>query len=134
MAQSLMAIAAFLAVVGGIIFGVSRYEKSNAQEDSIEQVITPRPTPPPEEPAAPIAAISEVLPPVPEELAQTPEVVAILTETSEPRNEIAEVTLPPAIQDPKRSEFEIAIWENAFDADCTENIGETEKIRVSVST
>ncbi|MBD2080464.1 HEAT repeat domain-containing protein [Leptolyngbya sp. FACHB-17] len=40
MAQSLLAIATFVALIGGVIFGVSRYEKSTTRrEDSIGQVI-----------------------------------------------------------------------------------------------
>lgn len=90
MAQSLMAIAAFCAVVGGIIFGVSRYEKSNAKEDSIEQVITPQPEPTPSQ----ANSISVAL---------TPEVSAEeIDVTPEPRSEDAKVILPPTIQDPKR--------------------------------
>ncbi|MGG6267614.1 HEAT repeat domain-containing protein [Leptolyngbya sp. AN03gr2] len=111
MVQSLMAIAAFVAVVGGIIFGVSRYEKSNTKEDSIERLI---PTPP-QEPAIaeiPVAAIDETSEISITEPELTKKIEAILNpqaeeseaidETPEPREEPAEVILPPAIQDPKQ--------------------------------
>ncbi|BAU14669.1 hypothetical protein LEP3755_52200 [Leptolyngbya sp. NIES-3755] len=119
MVQSLMAIAAFVAVVGGIIFGVSRYEKSNTKEDSIERLIQT----PPQEPAiaeTPITAALEENPEIsitePEltkkieailnpQITETPEpglTTATIDETPEPREEPAEVILPPTIQDPKQ--------------------------------
>ncbi|MBE9009837.1 HEAT repeat domain-containing protein [Pseudanabaenaceae cyanobacterium LEGE 13415] len=69
MVQSLMAIATFVAVVGGIIFGVSRYEKSNAKETSIDRTINPTPEP--------------MMPPVKESIAVSPveEAPASTTET-----------------------------------------------------
>jgi len=136
MVQSLMAIAAFVAVVGGIIFGVSRYEKSNTKEDSIERVIA-TPTQEPAIAETPVAIeetpeisitepeltkkIEAILNPQAEvsekitERISTEEVETIsevqperldpvlsIDETPEPREESAEVILPPTIQDPKQ--------------------------------
>lgn len=93
MTQSLMAIAAFVAVVGGIIFGVSRYEKSNAKEDSIERVINPIPEPtmPPEANSIAVAPVETA----PESTSETP-----LTQTIEetPEGSIPELTSPEEIE------------------------------------
>lgn len=152
MAQSLMAIAAFMAIISGVIFGVSRFEKSKKDEDSISLVQPPITKPVAPEPPTPIAAkpvesalsepvvapeepVAETIEPVASEPIQEPvaeepvaeepaepiaETVATQVatqsgvapeepvataesvETPEPRAEIAEFSIPPTIQDPKR--------------------------------
>lgn len=141
MAQSLLAIATFVTLVGGIIFGVSRYEKSAArQEDSISQVIQSIPEPKIEPEPIPDLPVAETPPPIEESITEavdeTPElieeatlpeaepiaeaalevsaatneaseegnVVEAIDDTVEPRDEVVEVVLPPAIQDPERLE------------------------------
>jgi hypothetical protein len=122
MAQSLLAIAAYIAVVGGIIFGVSRYEKSGKKEDSIELVSLPSFE---TEPDRNVQLISEPIsePVAPEEatedstettetsnealilpVIQGSELLETLSvaDEIEPREEVFEVTIPPTIQDPKR--------------------------------
>ncbi|MCU0550024.1 MAG: HEAT repeat domain-containing protein [Leptolyngbya sp. Prado105] len=136
MVQSLMAIAAFMAVISGVIFGVSRYEKST-KEDSIElsqpTVTKPIiPEPPASETAKPVATevpsafiaepdtleqsaepatrLSEpvesepVIEPVSEPISKTEAIVAVAEAEIEPRNETAEVILPPEIQNAQRQE------------------------------
>jgi hypothetical protein len=134
MIQSLIAIATFMAVISGVIFGVSRFEKSNKQEDEIELITQPAvtepsvPEPPtpvvsesvepepvvsdaPEEPISePSIPEAEPEPIVAEALVSEPisEPVAQASDVAneiEPRDEVEDIILPPVIQDPKRQEL-----------------------------
>ncbi|BAS58163.1 hypothetical protein NIES2135_24510 [Leptolyngbya boryana NIES-2135] len=94
MVQSLIAIATFMAVISGVIFGVARFEKSTKQEDEIELITQPtvsEPSPP--EPPKPVVSESvepeSVVSEAPEESIPEPSVPEV-TE-SQPESTVAEV-------------------------------------------
>ncbi|MBD1854622.1 MULTISPECIES: HEAT repeat domain-containing protein [Leptolyngbya] len=131
MVQSLIAIATFMAVISGVIFGVARFEKSTKQEDEIELTTQPAKTEPSiPEPITPVISESveseSVVSEVPKEPISEPSVPEaesepIVAEESgsepisepvaqvfdvdsaiEPRDEVEDIVLPPVIQDPDR--------------------------------
>jgi hypothetical protein len=98
MVQSLMAIAAFMAVISGVIFGVSRFEKSKQEEESIGLVTVTKPI----EKIEPVANVEPVESEPTREQTAEPVEVAEPEAIVEPRSEIAEFMIAPTIQDPKR--------------------------------
>lgn len=94
MVQSLIAIATFMAVISGVIFGVARFEKSTKQEDEIE-LIKPAVTEPSVlEPPMPVVTESVEPEPVvtetPEELISEPSPEELISEPSVPEAAEAE--------------------------------------------
>lgn len=103
MVQSLIAIATFMAVISGVIFGVARFEKSTKQEDEIELITQPtvsEPSPP--EPPKPVVSESvepeSVVSEAPEESIPEPSVPEV-TE-SEPESTVAEESVNELISEP----------------------------------
>ncbi|WNZ45485.1 HEAT repeat domain-containing protein [Leptolyngbya boryana CZ1] len=103
MVQSLIAIATFMAVISGVIFGVARFEKSTKQEDEIELITQPtvsEPSPP--EPPKPVVSESvepeSVVSEAPEESIPEPSVPEV-TE-SEPELTVAEESVNELISEP----------------------------------
>lgn len=103
MVQSLIAIATFMAVISGVIFGVARFEKSTKQEDEIELITQPtvsEPSPP--EPPKPVVSESvepeSVVSEAPEESIPEPSVPEV-TE-SEPESTVVEESVNELISEP----------------------------------
>lgn len=86
MVQSLIAIATFMAVISGVIFGVARFEKSTKQEDEIELTTQPAKTEP---------SIPEPITPVISESVESESVVSEV-----PEEPISEPSVPEAESEP----------------------------------
>ncbi|KAM3115791.1 HEAT repeat domain-containing protein [Phormidesmis sp. 146-33] len=109
MAQ-IIALAAFVALVGGAIFGYSRFEKKNKQAQVVERVQTSLPQSLP--PALPVATVekpqsSYQSPPIAdpwevEETVSDPTPEPMIEAEESRRSSVEDISLPPAIHDPRR--------------------------------
>jgi HEAT repeats len=115
MTQTIIAFAAFVALVGGAIFGYSRFEKKNKQAQAVERIQPSLPASLP--PVLPVPKVEDLQPPyqslaiadpweVEEAIAPTvpdssPE-STIEREEGSRRSSVADIVLPPAIHDPRR--------------------------------